>query len=182
MENYDDIPNIFDIPLFIVVSVALLSVLSIAIPNFLIFGFVSFNNQTVSNAIEYKISFGIVCVFSIIYISLLIFLFYSRNDVRKSYISIMKRFKIYNGNYRVSHLITMLKLLVTVILTLILSIIIGNALFLLSKGYVDKNIKSYKLFLLGFMFISINIICGLASLELRWIYEKRDELLPEVDL
>lgn len=177
MKIFSDQKHIFDNNLFIIVSVSLLSLLSFVTSTSLIFGSDIYNltNSLLIQQIEFKFSFSSFCGFNLIYTLLLIFPFFYNNESRIYYIRIMKKFKSYDGNYRISHLIMMSKLFVLIVLIILSSIAIGNAFIILKNGNIDKSIRLYNLFSYGFIII-LPIILLCIGLWLKWM---KDELLAE---
>jgi len=169
-------------PLFL--TTLILSISSF-LSGFLIFGFdVLFiinktSNQTALLNIDISLSFIIFSIFCCSYNIYLISLFFINVDKQKYYISIMKRFKVYNGDYYKSHVTMMCKLLYIFIFIVVLSKLLGIIYIILEGKHLVKDVPHYQLFTIGFTIIFMSINGGLSCLGCIWIKENINEILPE---
>jgi len=171
---------------YLVISITLLLAGLSFLPEVLIFGtnsmfYLNYNsNKTlIIEKVHFDISLVSFCVFNVNYNFLLILAFLFKNKRLEQYISIMKRFKVYSGDYNKSHLNMMIKLLSYILIIVLLSKSLGSFYVILEDKYILKDIPSYKLFSIGFLTILTMAIVCLSSLGIIWIRDNIDQLLPE---
>lgn len=156
---------------------------SFCLPGFLIFGFDEqfYNNlnRTMIEEIYFRISSSTFLLIFWGYNCALLLLFIITPENKERYISIMKRFKTYIDDYNKSHINTMYGLLAVILVIIFASKLLGVIYIVVENKHFLRDIPSYQLFCIGYLFISAITICTLSCLGLKWIKENIDSILPE---
>jgi len=138
-----------------------------------------YSNNTLKDDVHFKVSTELFSYIFWCYNIFLIALFFLKPESRESYISLMKRFKIYKGDYHISHVNTFSWLSIIILIIISMSQLSGIIYFILEGKYTMKDIPFYHTFSVGFLCNLAFTTIILSSLGLVWINEHIDQLLPE---